>query len=68
MVGPATFVILLLVGLLLVFGALLLSNVRRPAPGAPPQPSRRSCPGCGQTNVPAAGFCAHCGTALRLER
>ena len=66
--GPATFVVLLIVGLLIVAGALILGSGGRKARGR----RSRAAPGdahvcgqCGHANAPRAGFCARCGHELK---
>jgi hypothetical protein len=56
--GPATFVVTLIVGVCLVVGALVLgtSRCRRARKGA--------CPACGQRNASNARYCAQCGHKL----
>lgn len=63
--GPATFVVLLLVGLLLVAGALLLRAPSRTANRA--VGGVRNCPRCGQPGPPQARFCARCGLDLNSD-
>ena len=62
--GPATFVVLLVVGLLILVGALLLGRS-----SADPQEARddHSCQECGQVNPANAKFCARCGRELQGE-
>lgn len=57
--GPATLTVTLIVGLLIVFGALML-RVRKGQP-------RRVCPdaACAHKNRPRAKYCSRCGQALR---
>ena len=64
--GPATFVVLLIVGVLLVLGAVLLggSNRRRQRQMIP---DRNTCTGCGHRNPDNASFCAKCGNDLRKK-
>jgi len=61
--GPATVVVLLVVGVLLVLGALLLggSSHKRKTRMIP---DRNRCPGCGHHNPDNARFCAKCGTDM----
>jgi hypothetical protein len=58
--GPATLVVLLLVGMLVVAGVLIANA------GAKKRRVRRRCPvaDCGHLNDPGARFCAHCGKEL----
>ncbi|MCK4340689.1 MAG: hypothetical protein KAY37_03060 [Phycisphaerae bacterium] len=66
--GPATFVVLLLVGLLLVAGALIWRSGRRPAhppPPTTPPNEQLPCSQCGHVNPARAGFCARCGQELK---
>ncbi|MFQ5805752.1 MAG: zinc-ribbon domain-containing protein [Phycisphaerae bacterium] len=59
--GPATFVVMLIAGLLLVLGALLLggsSRKRKKACG------EHTCEKCGHANRANARFCARCGHDL----
>ena len=59
--GPATFVVTLIIGLCLVVGALALGSARR---------SRKStarCESCGRKNPPKASFCAGCGHELQKD-
>jgi ribosomal protein L32 len=60
--GPATFVVLLVVGLLLVLGTLLLRrrNHDQEEPGGD-----NTCGKCGHYNVANAKFCARCGHDLQ---
>ncbi len=60
--GPATFVVLLVVGLLLVLGALLLrrTNHKHEEPGGD-----SACAKCGHANAAHARFCARCGHDLQ---
>ncbi|MEP0846315.1 MAG: zinc ribbon domain-containing protein [Phycisphaerae bacterium] len=58
--GVTTVVVALLVGLLLIFGAVVIGwNASSRAAAS------QACPRCGQLNVEAARFCANCGTPLR---
>lgn len=60
--GPATFVVMGLVGVLVVVGVLVI------AAGGRARPRGKSvCPetGCGRKNHPDAEFCARCGVKLR---
>lgn len=60
--GPATFVVLLIVGLLILLGALLLGRSR----GDPEEPhTGDGCPKCGHRNPTNARYCARCGHELR---
>jgi hypothetical protein len=57
--GPATFVVTLIVGICLVVGALVLASTR--------QRRRRrvnTCPSCGRRNPSNAQYCAGCGHTL----
>ncbi len=68
-VGPATFVVMLLVGLLLVAGALILRTGRHEretdeSGRASPLGSTPGCAHCGHRNAPVAAFCASCGRRL----
>lgn len=58
--GPAIYAILLVIGLLLVLGALVLSSARRPRAPGPVCPAHD----CGHENVPHARYCARCGREL----
>jgi hypothetical protein len=60
--GPATLVVLLVVGLLLVLGALLLGGARRERKKAY---GEHTCEKCGHTNQASARFCARCGHDLQ---
>jgi len=62
MAGPATFLLMLVVGMLLIVGVLILRSGRSAARGCEPAPV---CPQCGHHNVPGAKDCARCGTDLR---
>jgi len=65
--GPATYVVMLVVGILLVAGALLLRPGRRlrrgDRSGAAVRPGV-PCPQCGHRLPPRARFCARCGHKL----
>lgn len=60
--GPATFVVLLVVGLLLVLGALLL---RRTSHDQEKPHGHNACAKCGHSNPLNARFCARCGYDLQ---
>jgi len=60
--GPATFVVLLVVGLLLVLGALLL---RRSNDDQEKPRGDNRCAECGHSNPANARFCARCGYDLQ---
>lgn len=55
---PATIVVFLIVGVLLVVGALILATVGRRGLRMCPHP------GCEHRNPPEARFCGKCGRAL----
>lgn len=59
--GVKTYAVMLMVGLVLVFGVLLLGRRRPVEP-----PRERTCPAphCGHANPPAARYCAACGRKL----
>jgi len=59
--GPATFVVLLIVGVAILLGALLLG--RSGEPEQEPE-AGGGCPQCGQVNPPQARYCARCGQEL----
>jgi rRNA maturation endonuclease Nob1 len=61
--GPATVVVLLIVGVLLVLGALLLGGSSR-RQHKPTIPDRNTCASCGHRNSDNARFCAKCGNDL----
>jgi rRNA maturation endonuclease Nob1 len=61
--GPATVVVLLIVGVLLVLGALLLGGSHRRRHGST-VPDRNTCAACGHHNPDNARFCAKCGNDL----
>jgi len=61
--GPATFVVLLVVGVLLVLGALLLGGPSRSRKRRV-IPDHNTCSGCGHRNPDNARFCAKCGNDL----
>ncbi len=60
--GPATFVVMGLVGVLVVIGVLVISSGGRGRPRG-----KSVCPetGCGRKNDADAEFCARCGVKLR---
>lgn len=69
--GPATFVVMLIVGLLLVAGVIVLGagakrvsrgDSRSDVLGAP------TCPHCGHRNAPQATYCAQCGSKLTQQK
>ena len=65
--GPATFVVMLIVGLLLVAGAFILLIGR--ARGQQnrqigPAKDTSACGACGRENVRSAQYCARCGKQL----
>jgi len=60
--GPPLVVLLLLVGVLLVLGAVLLGGTARR--GAQEPGVGNVCSGCGHANPDSARFCARCGRAL----
>lgn len=57
--GVTTVVVALLVGLLLIVGAVVIGW------SASSGAASQACPKCGQMNVEAARFCGRCGTPLR---
>lgn len=62
--GPATFAVMLIVGLLLLVGAVFLRSGRGPAERTAPDPlanTERLCVRCGRTSPAHARYCAHCG-------
>ena len=59
--GPATFIVLLLVGISVVLGTLILGGGRRRRAGK----AGAVCPRCQHHNVSQARFCAKCGTTLQ---
>jgi len=61
--GPATFVVLLVAGVLLVLGALLLGGSNRKRKRRMIT-DRNTCAGCGHRNTDNARFCAKCGNDL----
>ena len=61
--GPATVVVLLVVGVLLVLGALLLGGSKHRGQ-KPATSDRNTCAGCGHQNSDNARFCAKCGNDL----
>lgn len=58
MCGPATFVILLIVGALLLVGGMLLRSAYRRSSGGR---AASVCPQCGHRNEVDARYCARCG-------
>ncbi len=58
--GPATFTVLLLVGICVVVGALILGGGKCCGSGKP----GATCPRCRHRNVSQARYCAKCGTTL----
>lgn len=60
--GPVTFVILLLCGLLLIAGVLAMRSPDD-TESTKPRPLR-TCPQCGYLNPAQARFCAQCGKHL----
>ena len=62
--GPATFVVLLVAGVLLVLGALLLGGSNRKRKRRMIN-DRNTCAGCGHHNPDNARFCAKCGDNLQ---
>ncbi len=60
--GPATFVVMLAVGVLLVLGALLASFSKRRRTRLPRD--KYTCVSCGHRNVASAKYCAQCGSKL----
>ena len=61
--GPATFTVLFIVGIMIVVGALILRS------GSHKTRAARRCPAadCRRPNDPKARFCAHCGAELPGE-
>ena len=64
--GPATYVVMLLVGLLLVIGVIVLgAGTRRSSRGRRGAfVAASACPGCGHRNASRASYCARCGNKL----
>jgi membrane protease subunit (stomatin/prohibitin family) len=64
--GPATFLVTLVTGMLLILGALLLgvNRSRRRLSDAAPPAGQRDCPRCGQGNPATAAYCGNCGERL----
>lgn len=60
--GPATFVVLLIIGLALVAGVLILRTEQRGPGGGG---SGRECPACGHRNPAAARYCGRCGAPVQ---
>ncbi len=60
MTGPMLFIVLLVAGLLIIFGVL----ARGTASAASSSASPRTCKHCGQPVHAAARFCGQCGQAL----
>ncbi len=56
--GPATAIVLLGIGVLLVLGALIVLGLRDGGGGS------RSCNQCGEVNAPGAHYCRRCGRGL----
>lgn len=63
--GPATFVVLLVVGVLLVLGTLLLGSSNRKRKKLPRD--KHTCAMCGHRNSANASYCARCGHELKSE-
>ncbi len=57
MFGLTSVVVMLLVGLMLIAGALLLRS-------STPRGAGDACPNCGHSNPPEAHFCARCGCSI----
>lgn len=68
--GPATFVVMLIVGLMLVIGVIVLgAGARRRAHGrVGPATPVAACPRCAHRNASRASYCAKCGNALKQHR
>lgn len=68
--GPATFVVMFIVGVLIVAGVLIFGAGRgsaRRSRSAATTRHPQTCPGCGHANVPRAAFCARCGYELQRQ-
>ena len=61
--GPATFSILFIVGLMVILGVLIMNSGAKRARAA----ARRADAPCGHPNEPGAQFCSRCGEKLPDE-